>query len=75
MSLWVLKRKEWDYDEVTFFVIRAETQEAARKLAQMHGGYEIKQYEKPWLDRKQSSCTRLPSKGRKCVIAREFNAG
>lgn len=94
MKLWIIKArtdleyandpwKPW-YDKAFGFVIRAETEEAARQLAQGNSGDEargeLSSEEKPyspatpWLNPEQSSCFELTSDGKEEMLLRDFAA-
>ncbi len=65
------------YDKTFGFVVRADSEEEARKLANAEGGDETSRGERdgdPWLDPKQSICAELTADGEKCVIIRDFAA-
>jgi hypothetical protein len=68
----------WDpwYDKCFGFVIRAESEETARKLADTNAGDENLKDTHPWLDSKQSTCTPLhaDSDNKEEIIIRDFNA-
>jgi len=91
MKLWILRPQEnlpenenpWDpwYDKVFGFVIRAETEVDARKLAHKEAGDEnrgeflnskIANTTTPWLDEKYSTCVELTAEGESDVIIRDF---
>ena len=89
MKLWLLRpvRSEredtaWDpwYDKAFGFVVRAETEEQARQMANGNGGDEcgpVKSYVyrtggDPWLDPKQSTCEELTADGEAEIIIRDF---
>ena len=90
-KLWLLRPEDclpeddpWEpwYDKAFGFVVRAETEEEARKLANKEGGGETgpvsnKVYREggnPWLDEKYSTCVVLYSYGEKGVVIRDFAA-
>lgn len=89
MKLWLLRPAKglkknddpWEvwYDKAFGFVVRAETEEEARKLANKAGGEETGEkmvivehiYQvggDPWLDAKYSSCVELTADGKPEVI-------
>ena len=70
--LWLLLRDVGGYDEAGGFVVRAETEGEARKLAARMRGDEG---EDAWLNPYSSSCVRLRGIGPTGVILRDFNAG
>jgi hypothetical protein len=76
------------YDKAFGFVIRAETEKRARKIAQAHGGDEIDEWKREgkigewkcgkqptWLDVRYSTCTELTADGPEELIMEEFKAG
>lgn len=87
MKLWLLRPvkglpdndnpwKPW-YDKTFGFVVRAETEEAARNLADMEAGEEnqgeflgnkIADTKNPWIDAKYSTCIELTADGEPKVI-------
>ena len=75
MKLWELRLNEnyYDYDCCLGFIIRAETEEKARKLAHEHGCVENLYIKNPWLDPKSSMCEELIDNGEEKVILRDFN--
>lgn len=73
MALWVLKTSEsYGWDEVDLFVVRASTEQQARKVAAVRPGCESQDR---WLDPSRSTCERVPVNGDSEIIARQFNAG
>lgn len=71
------------YDRAFGFVIRAESEEAARKIAHEHAGDEnrgeflrakIANTTSPWLDPKYSSCEELNADGEPEMVLRDFHA-
>lgn len=90
-KLWLLRPVEcspeddpWEpwFDKAFGFVVRAETEEKARKLANESGGDEIGEIRhsayrtggNPWLDEKYSTCTILYTYGEEGVVIRDFMA-
>ena len=93
MKLWILKPvdnlpkhddpwKPW-CDKALGFVVRAETEEEARKLAHEQSGDEnpgavlgnkIADTNSPWLDAKCSTCAELTAEGEVGVVLRDFRA-
>ena len=81
MYLWILKPNEglpdfdylWSpwYDKTFGVVVRAKTEETARKLAATASGAEGS---KAWLDAKYSSCARLLDEGLEEVIIVDFHS-
>ena len=89
MKLWLLRPVDdnsaaWDpwYDKAFGFVVRAATEEEARRLANTEGGDEkgpartdvYRTGGDPWLDPKQSTCIELTGDGEAEVIFRDFSA-
>ena len=90
MKLWHLTPKEnlvkdpWTpwYDKAMGFVIRAETEEQARKLATKQGGDEVDRFggynkearKDAWLNSQYSDCAELLTDGEEEVIIRDFAA-
>ena len=62
------------YDTVDSLVVRASSEEEARKLAQSVAGDEGGNASF-WLDAKESHCFPLSQEGEPEVICRSFNAG
>lgn len=68
------------YDKAFGFIVRAETEEEARRLANEQGGDETGEISNdiyriggdPWLDAKFSECVELTEDGEKGVIIRDF---
>lgn len=80
MKLWILKRdlKEIGYDEAAGFVVRAESEEKARRIvaeAEYPKDGPGDEGGKFWLDRGLTSCDELPTEGAPDIILRDFNAG
>ncbi len=87
MKLWLLRpiRQDgdaWDpwYDKSFGFVVRADTEERAREVANSNGGDEtgpakVDIYRTggdPWLDPKQSTCEELTADGDECMVIQDF---
>ena len=88
MKLWLLRPVEglpddpWEpwYDKAFGFVVRAETEQRAREIANENGGDEIGEphYIKlrhgidPWLDSTLSTCVELKSDGVEEMIIKDF---
>lgn len=65
MMLWKLERlDEVDYDETQGFVIRAESEAHARKLAYRHAWG----WARVWLDPEKTSCRQIIAPGRAGVV-------
>jgi hypothetical protein len=86
MKLWLLKAlDDWDpwYDTCEGFVVRAETEEHTREIAQQHEGCENPQYShhlltdirgsSPWLDPSKTSCVELVAEGKPGLVLRDFH--
>lgn len=81
MKLWLLKpigeeTGPWSpwYDKAFGFVVRAETEEDARRFAQDQGGDEVRRNGSAWTDPKLSTCVPLTPKGEAGVVLRDFHA-
>lgn len=74
MRLWLLKREKMRpyYDVADGFIVRAETEDDARKIASLDAGDEGNT---TWLSAKYSSCEPLSEIGPAQSILRDFNAG
>lgn len=91
MKLWILRPVEglnrgdnpWEpwYDKAFGFVIRAASEQDARKFAHEGAGSEnrgefldrkIADTKSPWLDPKYSTCEELASSGEEGVIIQDF---
>ena len=78
-KLWLLKPIDskspgWipPYDKIFGFVIRAETEEKARRLAQNNGGDETRFQSYPWMNRKESTCVELTPEGDDEIILSSY---
>lgn len=92
MNLWLLRPKDclagdnpWEpwYDKAFGFVVRAETQERARALAQEQAGDEKRgaflgrktaATQVPWLDENYSTCEPLTDDGDEGIVMMDFHA-
>lgn len=93
MLLWILRPQgnlplgddPWDpwYDKCFGFVVRAETESDARRIAQANAGDEsrgeflskkIANTTEPWLDEKYTTCTELCSSGGEGIIMEDVHA-
>ena len=89
MKLWLLrpagpKTSPWEpwYDKAVGFVVRAATEDEARRLANENGGDEVGEVRNlvyrtggdPWLDPALSSCVELASTGPSGLIIRDFKS-
>lgn len=72
MALYKLERNEWDVDQITAFVIRAESEAAARAVAVAICGDEGPHW---WTDPKCSTCELLEPDGPEGLILIDFAAG
>lgn len=80
MKLWILERKldlphddnpwRFPYDKNHGFVIRAETEDSARKIANSRSADEGD----VWANDKYSTCIELISSGEEGIILIDFNA-
>jgi hypothetical protein len=81
MKLWLLKRPvdkpgHQIWDAYSGFVVRAETEEDARKLANKESQKPDRGYEGPiWEDHQKTSCKQLIDEGEPGVILDDFMAG
>jgi len=85
MKLWLLRPAEdlpsgidpWDpwYDKVFGFVIRAETEEDARRLAHDEAGNENRgKVRGPWLNARYATCVELTADGDPAVVMEDAQA-
>ena len=85
MKLWLLRPVEnlpegddpWEpwYDKAFGFVVRAETEDGARSLAQANAGDEKRNRRssrQPWLDAKYSTCAELTAEGAAEMVIRDI---
>lgn len=82
MKLWLLypqtayrgEKFLWEpwYDKSFGFVIRAETEEDARRIAQENGGDEIYENMPAWIDPHYSVCEELLAEGDPGLILQDF---
>lgn len=88
MKIYILRPKEnlkdnpWTpwYDKVFGFIVRAKTEEEARKMANEQGGDETGPVRNrvyrtggdPWLNPEYSTCEELSKEGEAGVIMRDF---
>jgi len=87
MKLWLLRPVTgdeevgpWDpwYDKKFGFVVRAESEEAARRLADENAGIEAREINDvthPWLDKKYSICELLKPEGKPSIVMEDFRRG
>lgn len=74
MKLWILRPiNAWEpwYDKAFGFVVRAETEDAARTLASEQAGDELSH---SWMMSSRTSCVPLEQEGEAAVIIRDFAA-
>lgn len=72
MKLWLLdRREECDWDEVACFVIRAETEEQARMMANEESSDEGK----IWAEPDKVKCSELLPEGDAGIVVRDFKPG
>lgn len=85
MQLYLLKPRKiishninpWSpwYDKAFGFVIRAESEEKARKIADENAGDENGSGEMhPWMNKKLSTCTELKNEGKQELVLRDYSA-
>jgi len=73
MRLWKLERKDGAHvDEMCACIVRALTQQEARKLA---GTYSVDEGAEMWLDAEQVTCTEVTRKGMAEVILTDVHEG
>ncbi|MCP5004957.1 MAG: hypothetical protein GY941_13635 [Planctomycetes bacterium] len=87
MKLWILQAKDEElqnndnpwvpwYDRAFGHVVRAETEEDARKIAHENAGFENqREFMQPWKDQKYSTCVELSADGEHGLILTDFRAG
>lgn len=84
MNLWLLRPveglpdsdnpwKPW-YGKSFGFVVRAETEKIARKLAQAKSGDEDSSGYTPWVDEKYATCVVLEPSGDEEIVIQDFEA-
>lgn len=71
MKLYLLKTKEWGYDCYDSMLIRAESEQRAREIANENCADEGA----IWTDKKITSCEIIFVKGIEQLIISSFNAG
>lgn len=65
-----------NYDVTLGFIIRATSEEEARRFASQNQGDEgWGEWQSPWLDENLTSCEELLAEGESGVIMRDFNNG
>ena len=77
MRLWLLKRPaaDVDWDETAGYVIRAESEEAARALALADATGWNPRGIRAFADSALSTCVELTAEGEPCVILEDYKAG
>ena len=79
MKLWLLQRLDarFGYDETQGFVVVAETEDEARKIAQKNGGDETAWDSPFWTDSEMTTCRELRAEHfpEAKIILRDFSAG
>ncbi len=76
MKLWLLdpiSDDDCSWDCARGFVIRAKTEDEARKIAESHHGDES-DYEEFWTNPAKSTCKILSNKGKMELILRDFKS-
>ena len=82
MRLWILQPRDdlgdanpWDpwFDKAFGFVVRAETEQDARLLAQEKSGDEVREFS-AWMDARFSTCLPLEQDGPPGIVLRDFAA-
>ena len=84
MRLWILRANEtnqvgnpWEpwYDKCFAFVVRAESETAARQIADKNADDEnSNKYPHPWLDSTYSACDPLTEEGEEGVVIRDYRS-
>lgn len=62
------------FDTAVGFVVRAETEQRARELANEMAGDECRRQDDAWTNSRYSHCHQLPVDGAEGVILRDFDA-
>lgn len=76
MKLWLLNRRTGaDYDEYLGFVVRAGTEDEARRIAWTNTSMFESHREDWWLEADQTTCVGLLVAGEPGVILASFKAG
>lgn len=81
MKLWLLNRIDnADYDEMQGFVIRAESGQRAREIANDNAGDENKSVliqgsPNVWLNKYRTTCVELLPEGEEGVVLKDYLAG
>jgi len=84
MKLWILRPINEDqgpwvpwYDKAFGFVVRAETEDQARRFAHEMGADENREEKgvNPWMDDSLSTCEELDADGSEGVVMSDFRAG
>ena len=81
LKLWLLKPHNeseypWEpwYDKAFGFIVRASSEQEARKMATKDSGTETRYVADAWLDNEYSTCVELIPDGSIGVIIRDFKA-
>ena len=82
MKLWILEPKKglsgnsnpWEpwYDKAFGFIVRAETEQEAREIAEENAGDESWSGRKTWMKPELSTCIELSEDGEKGLVLRDF---
>lgn len=72
MRLWLIERGGDGYDQYFGFVVRAESEVGARRIAAARHADEGAAV---WMDAKRSTCAELTAEGEAGVILADFSAG
>lgn len=60
------------YEKSFGFIVRAENEEQARRIATEYGGKEIRKNKEAWLNPELSSCNELLPEGEADLVMRDF---
>lgn len=61
------------YDKCFCFIIRADSETEARKIADQNAGDENKYFKNPWQDKNYSTCIELTQGGKSGIISKELH--
>lgn len=73
MKLWLITTEEYSWDDYKGFVVRAETEDQARTMAEGEAG--TYSNGSVFADKTKSKCEEIKAKGEAGVILDSFNAG
>lgn len=73
MNLYLLRRRDYDYDEFDAHLVRASCEQRARVIAAKAVSQNEDRNE--WLDAAKSTCVCVTADGEEQVILSSFNAG